>query len=224
MTRRIVLLGTGTGVGKTYVGAALTAALNELGTPARALKPIESGVRPGAPSDAEALSHAAPSLPNLARHCYALPEPLSPHLAARRAGLTIDLDRVCTWVTGQISHYTTLQYVLVETAGGVFSPVHDTATNYELAEHLGEAIWVLVAPDRLGVLHDVTACLAAMERRGRRPDAVILSGSQPDSSTGTNAAELTRLGITHIDAVVDHGGPEGVRPFAARLARGELSG
>src|SRR5690606_34421083 len=195
MTRRIVLLGTGTGVGKTYVGCALTAALNELGAPTLALKPIESGVRPGEPSDAQRLRAASPLRPNMpeALHCYALAEPISPHLAARRAGITLDLERVRAWVDEQASQYDTVQYILIETAGGVFSPLRDTATSYELAAHLGEAFWVLVAPDRLGALHDVTACLIAMGERGRRPDALVLSCSEPDVSSGTNADELARL-------------------------------
>lgn len=221
MTRKIVLLGTGTGIGKTYVGCALTAALNELGAPTLALKPIESGVAVGEPSDAAQLRAAGPTQPGKPGplHCYALVEPISPHLAARREGVALDFDRIRAWVDQQATQYNTLRYVLIETAGGVFSPLHDTATNYELAQHLGDALWVLVAPDRLGVLHDVTACLIAMQQRGRRPDAVVLSCSQSDASSGSNADELARLGIAQVDAIVGYGRAEGIRPLALRLAR-----
>lgn len=221
MTRKIVLFGTGTEIGKTYVGCALTAALNELGAPTLGLKPIESGVGTNEPSDAAQLRAVSPNRFGKPGplHCYALAEPISPHLAARREGVALDFDRIRAWVDEQTSQYDTLQYTLIETAGGVFSPLHDTATNFELAQHFGEALWVLVAPDRLGVLHDVTACLIAMRQRGRHPDAVVLNCSQSDTSSGTNADELARLGITQVDASVGHGRADGIRPLALRLAR-----
>ena len=59
---------------------------------------------------------------------------------------------------------------------------------------MGDATWVLVASDRLGVLHDVCATLAAMRAHGACPDYLVLSApAQADASTGTNAAELRRL-------------------------------
>ncbi len=55
---------------------------------------------------------------------------------------------------------------------------------------------MLVAPDALGVLHELTATLSALAARGRSPDFVVLSAArEPDASTGSNAAELRRLQI-----------------------------
>ena len=87
--------------------------------------------------------------------------------------------------------------LVIETAGGVFSPLTESLTNFDLARCLGAAQWVLVAPDRLGVLHDVASTLQAMKSLGRSPDWLVLSASAPpDSSTGTNGAELQRLGVS----------------------------
>ena len=86
---------------------------------------------------------------------------------------------------------------MIETAGGVFSPLTETLTNFDLAHCVGKAQWILVAPDRLGVLHDVCSTLHAMRTLGRLPDWLILNAPPiPDASTGTNAAELRRLGVT----------------------------
>ena len=68
---------------------------------------------------------------------------------------------------------------------------------------LSPTLHVLVAPDRLGVLHDVGAALAAW------PDApetwVVLSApAASDASTGDNAAELETLGIARVAAVFPH--------------------
>ena len=58
------------------------------------------------------------------------------------------------------------------------------------------SLWVLVAPDCLGVLHDVRVTWEACERRGRVPDYLVLSAARaPDASTGTNVEELRTLGI-----------------------------
>jgi dethiobiotin synthetase len=78
----------------------------------------------------------------------------------------------------------------------------DEETNADVALLYGErALVVLVAPDRLGVLHDVGACVRAAEADGIMFAAVALSApAQGDASTGTNAAEIERLGLA--DTVV----------------------
>jgi dethiobiotin synthetase len=78
----------------------------------------------------------------------------------------------------------------------VFSPLGDGLANYDLARCLGEATWLLVAPDRLGVLHDVASTVRAMGALGRLPECILLNPLPPaDSSTGSNAAELRRMGL-----------------------------
>jgi hypothetical protein len=51
-----------------------------------------------------------------------------------------------------------------------------------------------VAPDRLGVLHDVIASLRAATAIGLTVTAVLLvAPDNPDASTGTNGEELSRV-------------------------------
>lgn len=193
---RIVLVGTGTSVGKTWVAIELLRELARRSIRATGLKPVESGVTDGTATDADQLarfSAIAPATPP-----YRLVEPISPHLAARRAGVTIELDKALTYVRSHESSSSDAApaVVLVETAGGLFSPLNESATCFELARALDPAQWVLVAADALGVIHDTTATLLAARARGRVPDAVVLSAARPpDASTGSNAAELARLAI-----------------------------
>jgi dethiobiotin synthetase len=85
---------------------------------------------------------------------------------------------------------------VLESAGALFSPLSALATNFDLALALEPAHWILVAPDALGVLHDVRVTWEACARRGRPPDHLLLCASRPpDLSTGTNAEELRSLGI-----------------------------
>jgi dethiobiotin synthetase len=175
---RIVIVGTGTEVGKTHVACALLHALSARGEDAIGLKPIETGVR-GAPEDALRLGGIAP------RHAFG--DPVSPHLAARRAGVTIELDEVAGWVRAH-----SRKWQIIETAGGLLTPLALGITNLDLVHELAPAAVVVVAPDRLGTLHDVSAVLCVLGR----PVPVCLSApAHADASTGTNAAELGRLGI-----------------------------
>jgi len=226
---RVVMLGCGTGVGKTYISRALLGAIRQAGCATVGLKPIETGIRSivGAlpsTSDAQALSRAS-SHPTAREHpLYAFPDPISPHLAARRAGRVIELSTVATWVReceADLTLYVSSHRAscsVVETAGGVFSPVSTDATNFDLALALEPAIWILVAADSLGVLHDVTATLQAMRARGRSPDHLVLSAARPaDESTGTNADELETLGIARTAAVVARDSDEEIEPLIRAL-------
>lgn len=192
---RIVVLGTGTEIGKTHASIALTSALASMGLSVVALKPVETGV-PVKPTDAStdfgslaAFSSYPARLPP-----YAFPEPVSPHLAARRANITIECNRIVEWVNAHAA-----RYVLVETAGAVLSPLSKTETNLDLARALKPDLVLLVASDRLGVLHDVASTLHVYRTLApQMPEPLILL--QPpavvDSSTGTNAEEIVWLGTT----------------------------
>jgi dethiobiotin synthetase len=189
--QRIVLLGTGTGIGKTHVGVALVSTLREAGVAVAGLKPVESGVGEGV-SDTERLAEAG------AFHVkqpppYALAAPISPHLAADREGLTIHLEPIVRWVDSVEA-----ACIVVETAGAVLSPLASGTTNLDLAVALEPTAVVLVAPDRLGVLHDVTAALFAMGHLAPwlpEPVVALVEPEVADASTGSNARELLVLEI-----------------------------
>jgi dethiobiotin synthetase len=128
---------------------------------------------------------------------YAFVPPVTPSLAARRAATDIDPVALSAWIESarRASHDEPLCCV-IESAGGAFSPVTDELSNRDLAMHFGDAEWILVAPDRLGVLHDLRATLLAMTAAGRSPDWIVLNAPErADASSGTNAEELARIGI-----------------------------
>ena len=189
---RVVILGTGTDVGKTYVTSCLARGLQARAS-VLALKPIESGVEQVGNGDAGKIAAAAAHEPRLSP--WRFRRPVSPHLAARETGLVLNLDDVVGWVEAE-ENRARPSVSLVELAGGAFSPLGVGLTNVDLAQALEPAVWLLVGPDSLGVLHDLTATLRALPRA---PDAVLLSGARPaDQSTGSNAAELTSLGICEV--------------------------
>ena len=226
--RRIVVLGTGTNVGKTHVATRLVRALcgalpqhDVVG-----IKPIETGVRrgaggcPPAGTDAAALEAVSRGTPIRPHPVAAFADAVSAHLAARRERRTISVSRIAKELT---LHGATIRgWQIVETAGAVFSPLTTHKTNLDLAQALEPAIWILVAPDALGVLHDVRATLLAMRASARAPDYLVLSAArEPDASVGTNGAELARVGLPKPIAILGrNAGDAALAPLVRALVRG----
>ena len=186
---RIVVLGTGTDVGKTFVTTRLAAGLVATGRRVLALKPIESGAESGSTGDAGRIARAAGQS------------------ASSRGGASRGQSRR-TWRRVKRARASTSP----RSSPGLLSRSESAArtspssrppaersrllaagrTNLDLAQ-LGPASWLLVASDSLGVLHDLSVSLRVLPRP---PDAVVLSCARPpDASTGSNAAELRTLGI-----------------------------
>lgn len=222
---RVIVLGTGTGAGKTRVSALLTRSLARLDPALRvgAVKPVETGFhalasqRPPRGSDAWTLERASAAPHPRPHPLHLLPEPVSPHLAARSSGIRLSLPPIARWV--DTLHY---DICLVETAGGALSPLSRGLVNLDLAAALAPAVWVLVAPDALGVLHDVRATWIAATSGWRAPDYLVLSAARfPDRSTGTNSLELPRVGLPRPIATLPRGcqSPAPLNDLARALLR-----
>lgn len=217
--KRLVIVGTGTGVGKTHVTCALLAAALRQGRSCLGLKPVETGIVEGAPSleeDGERLRAGSAAVFHVKQKApYRFLPPISPHLAARLEGVTIDPARIREYVESADGEGT----ILVETAGGLFSPLGRGLTNLDVVRALEPCRVVLVAGDRLGVLHDVAATIGYARALGREPDLVVLSGpAEADASTGTNASELAWLGTAQVVATFPREGAESVGSLAAAEA------
>jgi dethiobiotin synthetase len=121
-------------------------------------------------------------------------------------GKTLHLGPIVTWVDG-----VTAEYVVVETAGGLLSPLGAELTNLDLTCALKPDAVLLVAPDRLGVLHEVTATMFALHVLAPElpePVVVLQAPALADDSTGTNAMELLSLEIARTVANLPRGTPE----------------
>jgi dethiobiotin synthetase len=204
------ITGTDTGVGKTRVGTALAHGLAQRGLDVRVRKPAESGCPELdgrlLPQDAEALRRAAGAVEPLEQVCaVCLRAAVSPERAAAQEGVALRLatlrDACLAGVGGDVR--------LVEGAGGLLSPIAADGLNADLAVALGYPV-VLVAADRLGVINHVLLALEAIERRGLRVAAIVLSRPQPGEADPAmdNAADLARWTGRTID-VLPHGGAAG---------------
>lgn len=171
---------TGTDLGKTYVLCALVRALRGRGVRVSVLKPVLSGFTPDdlAGTDSGRLLAAAGIGVNGETVAGITPwrflPPLSPDMAARRAGVEVRLaavQRFCVEALAQEG------VGFVEGAGGIMSPLGTDCLNIDLAAGL-EARVLLVAGAYLGTISHTLTAVAALEARGLLPAGVVLSGFQ----------------------------------------------
>lgn len=200
MTARVlVVAGTGTDVGKTHVGEALLRAVPGAPPDGRRLavwKPYESGVSEGVPSDSErlgaAVAHRQRQLPGeiawLAPPLRRLRRPLAPPIAAALDGRPLDQSQLEQTLAALVEQ---ADLLMVELAGGLFAPLTDQWLGLDLARHVSRATVLVLAPNRLGVLHDAIATVRAAEASGVGVSHLALvEVSQPDPASAHNAAAL----------------------------------
>ena len=169
LSTRLFITGTDTGVGKTRIATALCVAFAAAGKRVAAMKPVASGCEPTPDGlrneDAMAL-HGAMTV--RARYDevnpYAFAPAVAPHIAAREAGIAIDvelLDRCYDRLALQSD------VTLVEGAGGWLAPLDDRRNFADLAVRWQLDI-VLVVGLRLGCLNHALLTAESIQRHGLR--------------------------------------------------------
>ncbi|TJZ78821.1 dethiobiotin synthase [Chitiniphilus eburneus] len=167
MSRVYFVTGTDTDVGKTVATCQLLRAFADQGLRAAAMKPVASGcvLRDGALWHGDVAAHAQAAnvaAPSALTNPYRFLPAISPHLAAREAGVGIDLDHLvaCARQLGEMS-----DVLLVEGAGGWYAPLGEDSAMADLAMALGAPV-LLVVGMRLGCLNHARLSAEAIARSG----------------------------------------------------------
>jgi dethiobiotin synthase len=100
-----------------------------------------------------------------------LAQPVSPHLAARLSGVSIDLETVVEGAAG----FAASDRWIVEGAGGVLVPLNDTALMADLMVRLSLPVLV-VARTTLGTINHTLLTIEAIRHRALTVAGVLLSG------------------------------------------------
>lgn len=165
MAQGIFITGTDTGVGKTLVSCALIHAFRLQGLRVAGMKPVASGAEPTLQGlrneDALALQAAANVQADytlINPYCFA--PAIAPHVAAREAGVSIDLP-VLTAAYQQLAAQA--DQVVVEGAGGWRVPLEPQGYLSDFAEALRMDV-VLVVGLRLGCLNHAVLTAEAIVR------------------------------------------------------------
>jgi dethiobiotin synthetase len=147
--------GTDTNVGKTVLSALLVAALDAI-----YWKPIQTGASEGTDRDSvRSWSEATEDRLPLER--YRLDPPVSPHLAAREAGIRIALDEF------NLPAVPAGRKWIVEGAGGVMVPINERDLMRDLMRRIGFPA-IIAARTALGTINHTLLTLAAL-REARLP-------------------------------------------------------
>ena len=182
------VLGTDTGVGKTFVAACIARAWAKEG-PVIYRKPFQTGV--GSPDDPAADAPRVKGPGILVETGVTLRAPLSPLAAAEHEGRGLDLEALATWTMRPGPRG---ERLLLEGVGGVMVPL--AANRHFLAWATSQKIpAVLVARGGLGTLnHTLLSCEALMMRGWTIPAVILNPGvDQSHRAAGENAAMLRRF-------------------------------
>jgi dethiobiotin synthetase len=156
----VVVAGTATEVGKTFVAAALLVRLATAGSRVAARKPAQSYAAGDLRTDADVLAAATGDDPTAVcpRHRW-YETPMAPPMAAEALGrpsfTVADLVTELDWPD-------TVDVGVVETAGGVRSPIAGDGDCASLASALGPDLVVLVADAGLGTINAVRLSAGAL--------------------------------------------------------------
>lgn len=161
--RVAVVLGTGTGVGKTWAAARVLTRLRAGGTTVAARKPVQSFAPCDSQTDADVLGLATGESPEevCPRHrWYAMA--MAPPIAAAFLGTEPPtLDELVAGVEWPAER---VDVGIVETVGGPRSPLATDGDSAALAEAAGADLAVLVAHAGLGAINSVRLCAPAVPR------------------------------------------------------------
>ena len=159
--RRLFVTGIGTNVGKTVISAILTQKLKS-----DYWKPIQAGDLNN--TDSMKVSQWVDNtISTIHPEAYRLTQPMSPHAAAERDGININLNDI-------ISAETT-RNLIIEGAGGLMVPLNKNDLVVDMISHF-QAETVLVSRHYLGSINHTILSIEALRSRNIPITGIIFNG------------------------------------------------
>jgi len=209
-TKGVFITGTDTDVGKSVIAGGLAGALHARGVNVGVMKPVQSGAlkKDGklVSLDAQFMLRASGiddelEMVNPVRFHL----PAAPNLAAKVADCEINLKYL-------IKRYKELQkrheFIIVEGAGGLTTPITDDCQMHEFIKALGLPI-IIVARPGLGTINH-TLLTAEFARQNDIPIVGVIINNYPqgdkefDIVLRTNPHQIARFGTVNILGIVPH--------------------
>jgi len=160
---RFVVSGTDTGVGKTIFCAALTGVLDGY-----YWKPVQSGLEEETDSETVArLSSLSPE--RILPEAYRLMTPASPHVSARKDGVSIEPEQLTPPVTDRT--------LVIEGAGGLLVPLSERLVFADLFCRWQVPV-ILCARTTLGTINHSLLSIEALRRRNVRVSGIAFIGDE----------------------------------------------
>ncbi len=182
----LLVTGTDTGVGKTYVTAALAAACVQSGRSVAVLKAAQTGPD----DDAAWIGARVPGI--VVRTALRYEAAVAPAVAARLEGAPEPSLEPIVAAARELREKAGA--ILVEGSGGLLVPINDRETFADLALALGLPLAIVARPG-LGTLNHTALTVEVARARGIEVAGVIVCGTSadPDVAERTNLTELRRI-------------------------------
>ncbi len=183
MSRTIFITATDTDAGKTWVTHSLLKTVLSQGADAQALKPIASGKQnDGLNEDVALLLDAQPSKHSQDINYVTYDLPLAPALAAKKQGLSFNVEQLLAWQEKQVSRH---DITLIEGVGGLMVPLKIGAKPWLVSDWLQatpSAEVMLVVPIRLGCINQALLSCEHLKKIGCPPQWLVLNDINGEGS------------------------------------------
>ncbi len=214
MTAGVFVTGTGTGVGKTVVAAAIARTLAADGQRVAVFKPTVTGLEdPGEPDHALLRRSASSEQADGEIAPYRYAPPMSPHLAAALAGEEIQPERLLTAAREAAAG---ADILVCEGVGGLLVPLSPNYLVRDLALDLGLPLVVAASPG-LGTINHTLLTIAVARQAGLVVAAVVLTSwpEKPSPIEMSNRETIEALGQVQVDTLphLDLSAPTGWPPL-----------
>ena len=165
--RTLFITGIGTDIGKTLVSAILTEKLQ-----ADYWKPVQAGSLDHTDTD-EVKGLISNSKSKFHPESYRLQTPASPHYAAEKEGIVINLDKIILPKTENT--------LIIEGAGGIMVPLNEKELVLDLIEKLGAEV-VLVSKNYLGSINHTLMSYEVLKNRKLNIAGIVFNGESTPAS------------------------------------------
>ena len=182
----VFVTGSNTSVGKTTVAIEIVRHISKT-RPVKVRKPVETNCERSEqsyiPKDAVALSAACQLQEPLNKVCpYCFEIEASAELASTNSGEKLTLEDLVLACRRDIGE----SFVLVEGAGGIYSPIAESALNVDLATKLQLPL-VIVIRDELGAISQALLTLEAAKKNKLTVACVVLNGVKTNNLSNKEA-------------------------------------
>lgn len=139
--------------------------------------------------DAFKLFQANQQLEPLEHICrYRFKEALAPNLAAKLQGIQLSIEELFKTCTTNLQQDA---FLIVEGAGGFFSPLTDAGKNSDLAVRLQLPV-LIVVDDRLGAINQALLTHHAVVQQNLKVQAIVLNSNTPSGFLESNQAQIAQ--------------------------------
>ena len=202
------IVGTDTGVGKTFIASRIVQQFANQGYKTVGMKPIASGCEKNAQGewvneDVTALTNASNvQAPLDLINPYRFIPAIAPHIAASQAGVNIEIAKISQCFSA-LQQQTDI--VIVEGAGGFLVPINPQETLVDLAVALKLPI-ILVVGMRLGCINHTLLTVEAIKNRGLHLAGWVANQIDPEMPVfRENVATIQNRVEANLLSVVQYG-------------------